>query len=142
LRRNLYAKLVLRRRGEFYGGRQCWVRDSFADQRDKRFQEVPGQIFLFLHGAADGRIIGLGLQSDRRCRLLHAKPPRPVLLWFHAAACSAWIVLFAVQSALVRVRKVRVHRTLGWFGAALAATMFVSSFSVSVMMVRFDRTEL
>jgi hypothetical protein len=39
-------------------------------------------------------------------RLLHANPPRPLLLWFHAVLFSAWIVLFIAQSALVRVRKV------------------------------------
>lgn len=75
-------------------------------------------------------------------RLLHAKPPRPFLLWFHAAAFSAWIVLFIVQSALVRARKVNVHRTLGWFGAALAATMVASGFVVSVVMLRLDMAAL
>jgi hypothetical protein len=73
-------------------------------------------------------------------RLLHANPPRPLLLWFHAVLFSAWIVLFIAQSALVRVRKVRVHRTLGWFGAALAAAMVVSGFIVSVVMLRFEMT--
>ena len=73
-------------------------------------------------------------------RLFHANPPRPLLLWFHAVLFSAWIVLFIAQSALVRVRKVRVHRTLGWFGAALAAVMVVSGFIVSVVMLRFEMT--
>lgn len=75
-------------------------------------------------------------------RLLHANPPRPRLLWFHGAIFAAWIVLFVVQSALVRVRKVSIHRTLGWFGAALAATMVVSGFVVSVVMLRFEQTVL
>ena len=39
-------------------------------------------------------------------RLLHASPPRPLLLRFHAALFSLWIVVFIAQSALVRVRKV------------------------------------
>lgn len=73
-------------------------------------------------------------------RLLHANPPRPPLLWFHAALFSAWIVLFIAQSALVRVRKVRVHRTLGWLGAAVAAAMVVSGCIVSVVMLRFEMT--
>ena len=84
---------------------------------------------------------GLSVWAFRRtvdARLLHANPPRPLLLWFHAAIFSAWIVLFVVQSALVRVRRVSVHRTLGWFGAALAATMVVSGFIVSVVMLRVD----
>ena len=79
-----------------------------------------------------------GFSRTVDARLLHANPPRPRLLWFHAAAFSAWIVLFIAQSALVRMRRVRVHRTLGWFGAALAATMVVSGFIVSVVMLRLD----
>lgn len=75
-------------------------------------------------------------------RLLHAAPPRPLLLWFHAAVFSAWIVLFIAQSALVRVRKVAIHRLLGWLGAAIAATMIVSGFVVSVVMLRFEMTVL
>jgi hypothetical protein len=51
-------------------------------------------------------------------------------------------VLFVMQSALVRVRKVSVHRALGWFGAALAATMVVSGFIVAVVMLRFEITVL
>lgn len=74
--------------------------------------------------------------------LLHAKPPRPLLLWFHGAAFSAWIVLFIAQSALVRMRKVSLHRTLGWFGASLAAIMVVSGLMVSIVMLRFDVTVL
>ena len=74
--------------------------------------------------------------------LLHAQPPRPLLLWVHAACFLAWIVLFLAQSALVRTRKVRLHRTLGWFGAALATTMVVSGFIVSVVMLRFEVTVL
>jgi len=83
-----------------------------------------------------------GFSHTVDARLLHADPPRPLLLWFHAAAFSAWIVLFIAQSALVRVRKVSVHRTLGWFGAALAAIMIASGFMVSVVMLRFDMASL
>jgi len=74
--------------------------------------------------------------------LLHAKPPRPLLLWFHGAVFTAWIMLFIAQSALVRVRKVSMHRTMGWLGAALAAIMVVSGFIVSVVMLRFEMTVL
>ena len=75
-------------------------------------------------------------------RLLHANPPRPLLLWFHAAAFAAWIPLFVVQSTLVRAHRVRVHRTLGWIGAALAAFMVVSGFIVANVMLRFEITVL
>ena len=83
-----------------------------------------------------------GFSRTVDARLLHANPPRPLLLWFHGTVFSAWIVLFIAQSALVRVRKISVHRILGWFGAALAATMVVSGFIVSVVMLRFDMAVL
>jgi hypothetical protein len=74
--------------------------------------------------------------------LLHAAPPRPLLLWFHAAAFMAWIAIFVAQSVLVRTHKVRIHRTLGWVGAGLAAFMVVSGFAVSNVMIRFESTVL
>ncbi|MFZ0394294.1 MAG: hypothetical protein WCF17_15315 [Terracidiphilus sp.] len=74
--------------------------------------------------------------------LLQARPPRPALLWFHGALFSAWMALFIAQSSLVRVRRVGLHRALGWFGAALAATMVISGLIVSVIMLRFDITVL
>ena len=83
-----------------------------------------------------------GFARTVEARLLHATPPRPLLLWFHAAVFSAWIVLFTAQSVLVRVRKVGIHRLLGWLGAAIAATMIVSGFIVSVVMLRFEMTVL
>jgi FtsH-binding integral membrane protein len=106
------------------------------------FKTFLGRQFYFCMALLMAGLSVWGFSQTVDARLLHAKPPRPLLLWFHGAAFSAWIVLFIAQSALVRVRKVSVHRTLGWFGAALAATMVASSFSVSVVMVRFDRTAL
>jgi hypothetical protein len=70
--------------------------------------------------------------------LFHAKPAKPLLLWMHGAAFSTWMVFFIAQSALVRVRKVSVHRTLGWFGAGLAALMVGLGFAVAVYMSRWD----
>jgi hypothetical protein len=70
--------------------------------------------------------------------LFHANPPRPLLLWFHGTAFSTWVVFFILQSALVRTHKVSVHRFLGWFGTALAATMVVLGCTIAVVMARFD----
>jgi hypothetical protein len=106
------------------------------------FKRFLGRYFYFSMALLMAGLSVWGFSQTVDARLLHATPPRPLLLWFHAAAFSGWIVLFVVQSALVRVRKVSVHRTLGWVGTALAATMIASSFSVSVVMVRFDRTAL
>ncbi len=70
--------------------------------------------------------------------LFHANPRRPLLLWMHGTAFSSWMVLFIVQSGLIRIHKVSIHRTLGWFGAALAPTMVVLGCTVAVVMDRFD----
>jgi len=127
-----------------YGAQQV----SRAAARDVGFFARPriraflSRYFYFCMALLMGGLALLAFSRTADARLLHARPPRPLLLWLHAAAFSAWIVLFIVQSALVRVRKVSVHRALGWLGAGLAATMVVSGFIVSVVMLRFDMTVL
>ena len=79
-----------------------------------------------------------GFSRTVDANLFHANPARPVLLWMHATAFSTWIVFFILQSALVRVRKVNVHRTLGWFGAGLASVMVPLGVTVAIVMTRFD----
>ncbi len=70
-------------------------------------------------------------------RLIHAVPRRPVLLWVHGIVFSAWVAFYILQSALVRIRRVKLHRTLGWAGAALGATVILVGFRVPVVMARF-----
>lgn len=70
--------------------------------------------------------------------LLHPAIPRPRILWVHAAVFSSWLVFAMVQTGLVRLHKVKVHRMLGWFGAALAATMVVVGVLTALQLGRFD----
>ena len=81
-------------------------------------------------------IVGFGRTAN--ANLFHANPPRPLLLWIHGAAFSSWIIFFIAQSALVRARKVSVHRLLGWFGVGLATVMVVLGLKIAVVMTRFD----
>lgn len=74
--------------------------------------------------------------------LFHATPPRPLLLWFHGAAFSSWIVFYFFQSVLVRTRNVGWHRFFGWFGTALGATMVPFGIATAIVMGRFDTTQL
>lgn len=87
-------------------------------------------------------LVVAGFSRTVSASLIHATPPRPLLLWFHGAAFSTWVVFFIAQSALVRVHKVSVHRLLGWFGAGLAATMVVLGFAITPVMARFDTVVL
>ena len=107
-----------------------------------RFKFYLGRYFYFAMTLLTA-VLALWAFSDTvNPNLLHAKPPRPLLLWLHAAAFAAWIAVFVVQSALIRARKLRLHKTLGWFGAALAAIMVVTGFIVANVMIRFESTVL
>lgn len=70
--------------------------------------------------------------------LIHASPIPPVLLWIHAAVFSGWVAFFILQSALVRMHNVRLHRLLGWFGVALGAAVPILGTSIAITMARFN----
>jgi hypothetical protein len=102
---------------------------------------VDRYFYFFLSLVVAGIVVaGFSQTVDRF--LIHAAPPRPVLLWIHGAAFSGWVILFILQSALVRVRKVSLHRTLGWFGAVLGAVMVTLGTVIAVVMGRFDALQL
>lgn len=75
-------------------------------------------------------------------KLIHGTPRRPILLWVHAVLFSSWVAFYITQSVLVRIRKVKLHRTLGWAGAALGTSMVVVGPWVAVVMARFDTIQL
>ncbi|HTW62177.1 MAG TPA: hypothetical protein VMD55_10260 [Terracidiphilus sp.] len=83
-------------------------------------------------------IVVWGFSKTVNQNLFHASPPRPLLLWFHGAAFSSWVLFYIFQSALVRTHNVKLHRSIGWFGAGLAAVMVVLGFAIAVIMARFD----
>jgi hypothetical protein len=59
--------------------------------------------------------------------LLHTQRPvrDVILLSVHGAVFYAWMLFMVVQSALVRFRHMRLHRLLGWFGAADATLVII-----------------
>jgi hypothetical protein len=69
--------------------------------------------------------------------LLHPAVPRPKILWVHSVVFSSWLIFAITQTGLVRLRKMKVHRALGWFGAALAATMVVVGVETAIKLGRF-----
>lgn len=103
-----------------------------------RLRRFLSRYFYFCASLVMAGLCVWGFSRTIDARLLHPTTPRPFLLSVHAALFSAWMGLFIAQSALVRVRRVRVHRLLGWFGAGLAAAMVISGFVVTVVMLRFD----
>jgi hypothetical protein len=104
----------------------------------KQLKRLLSRYFYFCMSLAMAGLVVWGFSHTLETNLFHAKPPRPLLLWIHGAAFSTWVVFFITQSALVRVRKVSVHRFLGWFGAGLATLMVALGFTITVVMTRFD----
>lgn len=98
--------------------------------------------FYFAMSLLIAALVVWGFSHTINDSLFHAAIPRPFLLWVHGAAFSAWVAFYILQSALVRTQNVKVHRLLGWFGAALAATMVVLGIVISVIMGRFDAVQL
>jgi len=97
-----------------------------------------GKYFYFFMSLLVAAIVIYGFSHSVDQNLVHANPPRPWLLWVHGTLFSAWVAFFILQSALVRTGNVRIHRTTGWFGAALAAAMTLVGFTTAVVMARFD----
>ena len=103
-----------------------------------RLKTFLSRYFYFCMSLAMAGLVVWGFSRTVEASLFRANPPRPLLLWMHGAAFATWLVFFILQSALVRVRQVRVHRFLGWFGAALATVMVTLGFTISIVMTRFD----
>jgi hypothetical protein len=95
--------------------------------------------FYFAMSLLIAAIAVTGFSRTVNQNLFHPAVPRPFLLWIHAAAFSLWVVFFILQSALVRVHKVKWHRLLGWFGVGLAAVMVPLGFTTAIVMGRFDK---
>ena len=85
-------------------------------------------------------VYGFSGTVDRK--LIHAHPRVPILLWIHAIIFSTWVVFYILQSALVRTRRLRLHRNVGWAGAVLGTAMILVGPWVAVVMARFDINQL
>ena len=107
-----------------------------------RFKTFLSRYFYFCMSLVMSAVVVAGFSRTVGPNLFHATPPRPLLLWMHGAAFSAWMIFFIAQSGLVRVRKVSWHRFLGWFGATLAALMVVLGCVINVVMTRFHAVVL
>lgn len=87
-------------------------------------------------------VVVYGFSGTVDKKLIHANPRRPILLWVHAILFSSWVAFYIMQSVLVRIREVKLHRTLGWAGATLGTFMVVVGPWVAVVMARFDTSQL
>jgi hypothetical protein len=89
---------------------------------DRFFYTAAGAIFLVLTVLGFKQYIFHGKHFD-------GSPIAPVMLAIvvaHSSAIFAWFVMFFVQSLLISTHNRRVHMTLGWGVAAIAAFIAVT----------------
>jgi hypothetical protein len=67
-----------------------------------------------------------------------APPGLPFWVHFHGAVMTAWILLFAVQAALVRRRSLPLHRTLGFASIGLVVVMLPLGMATNLLGIRRD----
>ena len=104
--------------------------------------ELLDRYFYFCMSLLFAAIVGIGFSRTVNQNLFHPALARPVILWFHAGAFSAWILFFIFQSTLVRTRNIKWHRFFGWFGVALGSIMVPLGITTAVIMGRFDTVQL
>ena len=98
--------------------------------------------FYFLMTLLIFGIVVYGFSHTVDQNLFHPAVPRPFILYVHAAVFSGWLVLFVLQSTLVRTHHVRWHRRLGWFGAGVGALIPVLGVAAAITMGRFNTFQL
>jgi len=55
----------------------------------------------------------------------------PFMVYLHGGVMTLWYVMMVVQSALVKVKKVKLHMTMGWGLVAIASLVIISGLIVN-----------
>ena len=100
--------------------------------------DLVDKYFYFFMSLLIAVVVVYGFSHTLDKRLIHPAVPRPFILYCHAAIFSGWVVFFILQSTLVRIHNVRLHRLIGWFGAALGVAIPVRGISTAITMARFN----
>lgn len=93
--------------------------------------------FYFIMSLVIAAVVIDGFSRTVSNSLIHATPLRPLVLWLHAAVFFGWVFFYILQTALVRTRNVKIHRTLGWFGVAIGSVIPILGITTAVTMDRF-----
>lgn len=106
--------------------------------KPSRLSRFLNRYFYFCMSLLVAAVVVSGFGQTVNQHLIHATPERPWLLWVHGSVFSGWVLFFIFQSALVRTHNVKLHRTIGWFGAGLGAVIPVLGISTAFVMDRFE----
>src|SRR5215469_7133896 len=113
------------------------VRPSRSAVVSKVSQFLKRQFYLLMSLLVAGVVI-YGFSKTIVAGLLRPAVKPPALLWVHGVVYFAWIGLFVLQSVLVRMRKVSVHKFLGWGFVVIGAMVPVLGIVITRVMSRFE----
>ena len=85
-------------------------------------------------------IVLLGFAKTYYLKLAFGTPGLSPLLHLHGLIMTSWFALFLVQTRLVAVHRVDLHRKLGFLGAFLAATVLVVGTLTAITAARLGRS--
>ena len=63
--------------------------------------------------------------------------PLPPMVHLHGMIFSTWMILLVVQSLLVNVKNIQLHRSLGTFGIAIATCVILLGLLITILFGRF-----
>ena len=98
--------------------------------------------YYFVMTLATAATVFWGFSHTIGARVLHPPIPVPSILLVHITAFSCWMCFLVLQSTLVRVHNVRLHRTLGWFGVGLGVFMVPLGIATAIIMGRYLKHQL
>ena len=70
-------------------------------------------------------VFAAGFWLDIRQHLAKGEAPYAPIVGWHGFVFFSWLALFGAQVGLVRAKRLRLHRRLGWAVAGVAAAMVV-----------------
>ena len=76
-------------------------------------------------------VVLVGFARTYYLKGLFGAPSLPLLLHVHGAVMTLWFVLFVTQAALIRARRIDLHRVLGVAGAAFALVLVPIGFATA-----------
>lgn len=97
-------------------------------RRDRRFFTVMAAVAALT--------IFIGFAPTYYLKGAYGAPALPPLVHLHGAVFTAWIVLLAVQTSLIAIRRTDLHRRFGIAGAVLAGLMTLMAPVVATGAVR------
>lgn len=67
--------------------------------------------------------------------------PLPPIVHLHGLFFSTWILLLVVQSLLINVKNIQLHRSLGTFGIAIATCVIFLGLLITILFGRFHSAD-